>query len=44
MGKNPQPKGPVAEGTISTEVEEKQVEERVAIGWDAHTFPLFLPS
>ena len=32
MGKNPQPKVPVPEGTISTEVEEKQVEERVAIG------------
>jgi formate/nitrite transporter FocA (FNT family) len=32
MDKTPQPKGPVPEGTISTEVEEKQVEERVAIG------------
>ncbi len=32
MDENPQLEGPVAEGTITTEVEEKQVEERVAIG------------
>jgi formate/nitrite transporter FocA (FNT family) len=32
MSENPQLHAPVPEGTISTEVEEKQVEERVAIG------------
>jgi formate-nitrite transporter family protein len=32
MDENPPLEGPVAEGTITTEVEEKQVEERVAIG------------
>ncbi len=32
MDENPQLEGPAAEGTITTEVEEKQVEERVAIG------------
>lgn len=32
MDGNPQLEGPVPEGTITTEVEEKKVEERVAIG------------